>query len=186
MPDLVIKTALRSTSARTYTAGDLTLEENDRLALASLALRNGSVQPMPFGLNLPSPGKWVERGGRGALWTGIGQWLVEGHDLALTDFADELSRCSPGCSVTEQTDAFVAFDVISSAGERPVDALMSKLVNLDTSSLGPGSATRTGLEHMSVFVIRRQPDHLTFLGMRSAAQSLWHAIEVAVTRLGRP
>jgi sarcosine oxidase subunit gamma len=35
---------------------------------------------------------------------------------------------------------------------------------------------------MSVFVIRRAPDRLAILGMRSAAETLWHVIETASRR----
>ena len=69
------------------------------------------------------------------------------------------------------------------AFEGPILSVMAKLVNLDPRRYGPGTATRTGLEHMSVFVIRPAPGRLTVLGMRSAAGSLWHALETAVARI---
>jgi sarcosine oxidase subunit gamma len=116
-------------------------------------------------------------------WAGPDQWMAVAEGRAETDFADELSTLCPLCSITEQTDGFVLFEISSEAGEVPIHALMSKLVNLDPTRLCAGSATRTGLEHMSVFVIRRSPAHLAVLGMRSAAASLWHALETAVSRL---
>lgn len=183
MPDLKSTTALGGATARTITHGALTLEENTDLALASLALRHGSDEPAPFGLSLPGPGLWVNEGNVAALWTGPGQWLIEGPGRAESDFATEVAAACPDCSVTEQTDGFAAFEIRSSAGETPVLALMTKLVNLDPSRFGPGSATRTGLEHMSVFVVRRASDRIAILGMRSAAGTLWHALETAVARL---
>lgn len=183
MPDLKPTTALGGSAARTVTHGALTLAENPGLALASLALRRNSDEPAPFGLRLPGPGLWVSDGDVTALWTGPGQWLIEGRDRAETDFAAEVAAQCPGCSVTEQADGFVAFEIRSSAGEPPVVALMAKLVNLDPSRFGPGTATRTGLEHMSVFVIRRAADHLAVLGIRSAAGTLWHALDTAAARL---
>ncbi|TIQ13528.1 MAG: sarcosine oxidase subunit gamma, partial [Mesorhizobium sp.] len=59
----------------------------------------------------------------------------------------------------------------------------SKLVNIDLANFGPGGATRTGLEHMSCFVIRRGDVHAAVLGARSSAGSLWHALETAAKRL---
>ncbi|TIY01667.1 MAG: sarcosine oxidase subunit gamma, partial [Mesorhizobium sp.] len=69
------------------------------------------------------------------------------------------------------------------AGSRPLNALLSKLVNVDLADFGPGRATRTGLEHMTCFVIRRGDAHIAVLGARSSAGSLWHALETAAKRL---
>lgn len=183
MPDLKPITALGGATPRTAAHGVLTIEENAGLALASLALRRGAARPAPFGLDLPGPGGWTAGGANAAFWTGPDQWMVEGPGRAGDDFAAELAAACPGCSVTEQTDGFAAFEVRSTDGAAPVLALMAKLVNLDPARLPPGSATRTGLEHMSVFVIRRAPDRLAVLGMRSAAASLWHALDAAARRL---
>lgn len=186
MPDLPPLTALGGSVARTVTHGTVTLEENAGLALASLALRRGSTEPAPFGLSLPGPSLWSSNDAAAALWTGPGQWLIEGPGRAESDFAAEVAAAGAGCSVTEQTDGFVAFEIRSAAGEAPILALMAKLVNLDPVRLWPGTATRTGLEHMSVFVIRRAADRLAVIGMRSAAATLWHALETAAARLPEP
>ena len=85
MPDLNPTTALGSATARTVTYGTLTLEENTGLALASLALRSGSKEPSPFGLHLPGPGSWTGDDSAAALWTGPGQWLIEGPGRAESD-----------------------------------------------------------------------------------------------------
>ncbi|KJF72759.1 sarcosine oxidase subunit gamma [Agrobacterium arsenijevicii] len=182
MPDLKPTTALGAQTSRRARHGMLRLEENSGLALASLSLRRNGKEPSPFDLILPGPGKWVQHGPISALWTGQGQWLIEAVDRAETDFVVELAELCPSCSVTEQTDGFVAFEVYSDAGAAPIAALMQKLVNLDPSTFGQGSATRTGMEHMSVFVIRRAPERLAILGMRSAAETLWHVIETAIRR----
>lgn len=181
MPDLKPTAALGGETARGLHRGALTLEENAGLALASLALRRETAQPAPFGLTLPGVGGWAANDRVSAFWTGPGQWMIEGHGLAESDFAAEVAAECPGCSVTEQTDGFVAFEIRSTAGEPAIVALMEKMVNLDPARLAAGSATRTGLEHMSVYVIRRAPDRLAILGMRSSAASLWHAIEKAVS-----
>lgn len=185
MTDLTPITALGAATPRTTTFGALTLRENPGLALASLALRRGAVTPAPLGLALPGPGRWAAGRDVDAFWTGSGQWMVSAEGRAEEDFAAVLKAAAPGCSVTEQTDGFVAIEIASDRGGAPIVALMAKLVNLDAAAFGPGNATRTGLEHMSVFVLRRAGDSLTILGMRSLAGSLWHAIARAAQHLGR-
>lgn len=182
MPDLKPTTALGGQTPSKARHGALHIEENTMLALASLALRRGGSTPSPFGLTLPAPGKWIDNGTVSALWTGQGQWLIEAIDRAETDFAAELAALCPTSSVTEQTDGFVVFEIESDQGEAPITALMHKLVNLDPLAFRAGSATRTGMEHVSVFVIRRAPQRLAIIGMRSAAKTLWHVIETAARR----
>lgn len=114
--------------------------------------------PVP---DLPGPGVWAD----GAFWTGPDQWMLE--------------RPAPdGCLTTDQTDAWVVIEI-----EGAVEPLLEKLVNIDLSRLAPGHATRTELEHMSVFVIRRAADKVAIMGMRSAAGSVWHTIETAARNL---
>ncbi|MDF0602871.1 sarcosine oxidase subunit gamma [Psychromarinibacter sp. C21-152] len=182
MTDLTPITALGTAEAPSVAFGPLTVAEDARLGLASLALRRGADVPEPMGLKLPGPGDCVAGAGVGAFWTGPGQWMLEAPGRAEEDFAAEVARNAPGCSVTEQTDGWAAFDIVSDAGAAPVDALLERLVNLPPASLLPGKATRTVLEHLGVFVIRRAGDRLTVLGMRSAAGSLWHALTVAAKR----
>lgn len=183
MPDLIPTTALGGRTPARVVAGELALEENSSLGLASIALRRDGTQPVPFGLSLPEPGGHVTNGSVGAFWLAPGQWMIEGDGQAESDFAAIVKAEAPSCSVTEQTDGFVVFEIRSSAGETPIIRLMEKLVNLDPARFGPSSATRTGLEHMTVFILRRAVDRMAIIGMRSAAGSLWHALEVAVTRL---
>lgn len=198
MTDLTPLTALGAAAPQSARFGALTLAENPGLALASLALRAGQVPPAPMGLALPGPGGWTEAGGIAAFWTGPGQWMIEGPgaaaqnlappdltspDFANDDFAARVAAAAPGCYVTEQTDGFAGFEVVSDAGPAPVEAWLSRLVNIDLGTFGPGRATRTGFDHMSVFVIRRTAGRVAVLGMRSAAGSLWHALTVAAARL---
>lgn len=183
MTDLVSITALGGDIPRTLRFGALGITENAGLGLASLALRRGEAEPRPYGLHLPGPGLWAGGQGMGAFWTGHDQWMIEADGRAEEDFAHDLKIHAPGCSVTEQTDGWVCFEILSAQGGVPVTRLMQALVNIDAEAFGPGSATRTGLEHMSVFVIRRAADRLAILGMRSSAGSLWHAITTAAERL---
>lgn len=183
MTDLIPATALGDATPRSQDFGPLTLSESADLALASLALRKGQAAPMPFGLPLPGVGQAVTAGDVGAFWTGRDQWMIEAEGKAETDFAAALKAQAPGCSVTEQTDGFVAIEIVSQAGAAPLEKLLTKLVNIDTQTLGPGRCARTGLEHMTVFLIRRSENRLAVIGMRSLAGSLWHALSVAARRL---
>lgn len=183
MTDLRPITSLGSDLPRRATFGDLTLAERPDLALASLSLRRGAAMPAPFGLTLPAPGRWVAGAGAAAFWTGPGQWMIEAEGRAEEDFAADVKRAAPDCSVTEQTDGWTAFDIVSTGGAGSLIRAMEKLVNVDTAAFGPGHATRTALDHMGVFLIRRAEDRLTVLGMRSAAGSLWHRLETVARRL---
>ncbi|RWI18168.1 sarcosine oxidase subunit gamma [Mesorhizobium sp.] len=183
MTDLIPRTALDAATPGSVSVGALELRENAGLALASLALRRGTAEPTPFGLTLPGPGLWVSGQAVAALWTGPDQWMIEAEGRAEQDFAAELKQFAPGCSVTEQSDGWVTVEVLSKAGTALLEAMMSKLVNIDLAGFGPGRATRTGLEHMSCFVIRRSDAHVAVLGARSSAGSLWHALETAAKRL---
>lgn len=177
MTDLVPICALGGATPASRRIGALVLTENAGLGLAALALRAGGILP-DLGLPLPGPGGWAEGAGIAAFWTGPDQWMIEFPDGADRDVAAALA--GPGLSVTEQTDGFTAFEI---EGPEPVlIALLEKLVNVDARRFGPGSATRTGFHHMSVFVIRRASDRLAVLGMRSAAGTIWHALTEAAER----
>lgn len=184
MTDLMPMTALGADTARYVQFGCLSLRENDGLALASLALRAGFAVPAPMGLVLPGVGDWVAHQGLAAFWTGPGQWMIEAEGRAQDDFATEMRAAAPGCLVTEQTDGFVCFEMTSNAGAMPLLRLLEKLVNVDLAVFITGRVTRTSFDHMPVFVIRRADGQLAVLGMRSAAGSLWHALETAAARVG--
>ncbi|MBA84504.1 sarcosine oxidase subunit gamma [Thalassobius sp. S69A] len=178
MTDLTPITALGGPAARVASFGSVSLTENTGLALASLA---GAADVAPMGLDLPPVGGAVSAGGYGAFWTGPSQWMIEAAGRAETDFAAALQAQAPDCVVTEQTDGFVCFEI--TAPGAGLTGLLQKLVNLDPKTLGPGRAVRTGLEHMTVFLIRRSDTQLAVIGMRSLAETLWHALSVAARRL---
>ena len=183
MTDLTPITALGASAPADQQIGALRISENADVALASLALRRAADKPVPMGLALPGPGKWTRGQGIAAFWTGPDQWMIEAEARAAEDFAAELVTHAPGCSVTEQTDAWTVFEIVSDHGDAPIRALMEKLVNIDAGSFGPGSATRTGLHHLSAFLIRRDEDRLAVMTMRSMAGDLWHVLEETAKRL---
>lgn len=177
MTDLAPITPLGQAAPRRAASGPLILAETPQTALASLALRRGTAQPVPLGLTLPGPGGWRAGMGIAAFWTGPDQWMIEGADPTGTDFAARLARAAPGCSVTDQTDGWARFELASAAGVGILEQAMARLVNLDPRRFGPGSATRTLLHHLSVYAIRPADDRLAVLGPRSSAASLWRFLE---------
>nr|WP_253949198.1 sarcosine oxidase subunit gamma [Mangrovicoccus sp. HB161399] len=177
---MIPMTALGAAEPRELRIGGLSLREDDGLALASLALPQGAPPVAPFGLALPGPGGLV-RGpeGLGAFWTGPGQWMLEGTDRAGTGFAAQLAAEAPGARITDQTDSWAVIEIAGPG----LGALLERLANLPPASVAPGCAARTGLHHMSVFLLRRSETELAVLGMRSQAGSLWHVLETALARL---
>lgn len=185
MTDLIPLTALGATDLRSERLGALTIAEDDSYGLASLTLRKGQNAPTPFGLTLPQAGFAAQSGSTSAIWTGHDQWMIVGAGQGQTDFAAQVLAQAPNSSVTEHTDGFVCVDIRSNAGGLPIAALMSKLVNLPPEAYATGRATRTGLDHMTVFLYRREEEHLSILGLRSYAGSLWHALVTAAERLAQ-
>lgn len=183
MTDLAPLTALGDSAPRDHRTGAFRLSENSGLALASLAVPRGAPVPAPFGLSLPGAGQRVaDDAGRSAWWTAPDQWMIAAEGLADTDFAAALAAEAPGARVTEQTGGWVALDLTAGSGT-DIAALLERMVNLPAATLAPGCATRTGFEHMSVFLIRPDATHLAVLGMRSLAGSLWHGLETVLNRL---
>lgn len=182
MTDLTPHTAFGAKRAWESTFGSLAIAENADLALASLAVRKGQTPPALFGVVLPEVGQWTQAGDFAAFWTAPGQWMIEGEGRALDDFAAMLKTHAPGCSITEQTDGWTAFEITADTPAVLV-ALLEKTVNLDPAQLSTGAAVRTGLEHMSVYLIRRSETHLAVIGMRSFAEALSHALATVAKRL---
>lgn len=192
MTDLTPICALGAEAPQQARFGALHLAENPGLGLASLALRRGQSAADPAlpgltlpGLVLPGPGGWAGTAGLAAFWTGPDMWMIEGPGQAEADFAAQVKAWAPGASVTEQTDAWAVIEIASSAGAAPLEALLARLVNIDLAGFGPGRAMRTGLEHLSVFVIRRAEDRVAVLAMRSAAETVWHALTTVARRQER-
>jgi sarcosine oxidase subunit gamma len=104
-------------------------------------------------------------------------WLVEAPHETHEDIVAHLKpHLGDAASLTEQTDAWVRLDLTG-----PLQPLLERLCNLDLARFPPGSATRTVIEHLGVYAIRRSEDRMTLLGPRSSAASLHHAI-LAVAR----
>lgn len=162
------------------TIGPVTIAEEMDTALASLASRQGREAEVASlagqsGIPLPGPGQAAVQGLWGAFWVGPEMWMVEAPYATHEDIVAHLKPIfGEAASITEQTDAWVRFEIVG-----PLQPLFERLCNLDLECFGPGSATRTVIEHLGVYAIRRAPDRMTVIGARSSAGSLHHAFLTA-------
>ena len=162
------------------TIGPVTLAEDMDTALASLASRRGREAEVAdlatqAGIPLPGPGQAAAQGLWGAFWVGPEMWMVEAPHGSHEDIAAHLKPIfGEAASITEQTDAWARFEVTG-----PLPPLFERLCNLDLWRFGSGSATRTMIEHLGVYAIRRAPNRMTLLGPRSSADALHHALVTA-------
>lgn len=181
MADLSLKpiTPLGNDAPVRVTIGPVTIAEVVDAALASLTQRMGqdiAAAAKAAGVPLPGAGK-VEQGATyGAFWLGPESWMVEAPFASHEDIVAHLKPAfGEAASITEQTDAWARFDV---TGDR-LPALFERLCNYDIARHGAGSASRTMLEHLGCYVVIRAGNHISVLGPRSSAQSLFHALETA-------
>ena len=178
MPDHRLKplTPLGQSTPQTDTIGPVIITENATIALASLAIRKGretDVAKAAKALNftLPGPGHASES----ALWLAPDQWMIEAPFATHEDIIAYLKPTfSDAASITEQTDAWVRFDLSGP----DLHAMFELLCNLDSRAMQPGDATRTVIEHLGCYVTRRSTG-FTILGPRSSAKSLHHALITA-------
>ncbi len=184
-------TALGARAPRVDRIGTVTITERPEVALASLALRRGTeAERLELPITLPGPGGHVSdtaaaaadgEGGWGALWLGPGSWLIEAPLALGRDLSVDLARRVAGrASVTDQTDAWVCFDIDASDAA----ALFERLCMLDVRRMDRGAGSRSVIEHVSCLVICREANRrFTVIGPRSAAASLHHALTTAAAAL---
>jgi sarcosine oxidase, subunit gamma len=162
------------------TIGPVTITENVGVALASMASRMGreaevAAAAQAAGIPLPGPGR-AETASYGAIWLGPEQWMIEAPFETHEDIVAILKPLfGEAASITEQTDAWVRFDL--TAADLP--ALFERLCGYDLRRNGPGSATRTVIEHLGCYVVRRAENQVSVIGPRSSAHSLHHALITA-------
>jgi sarcosine oxidase subunit gamma len=96
---------------------------------------------------------------------------------AMRDFA--------GCALTDQSDGWVTLDLRAPDAEM-LERVLEKLVNLDLRRFQTGQARRAGLAHLSAFVLRMDAGHARIFGPRSAAGTLWHALDTAARQNSAP
>lgn len=178
-------TALGHEAADVVQVGPYRIAERFDVALASVAMRRGQEKAFAAAakaLSVPLPGVSQHEVGSvySAFWTTPEMWFVE------ADFAtheDIVAALKPGfgeaASITEQTDAWVRFDVSGSG----LAALFERLTNLDLPQLPDGFASRTVIEHLGVYLIKRSAGEITLYGPRSSAAGLLHALEITAKSL---
>jgi sarcosine oxidase subunit gamma len=128
------------------------------------------------GLPLPGPVRHQDGAPYAAFWVSPEMWFVEApyatHELIADLLAAALGTIA---SVTEQTDAWVVFDL-----QAPdLAPLLERLCNIDFRAVPAGHATRTVMEHLGCYLIKHGPGSARLYGPRSSAKSLFHALEVA-------
>jgi sarcosine oxidase subunit gamma len=174
-------TALGHETAQVVTIGPYVITERFDIALASLALRRGQdaafhSAAQKLGLGLAPAARYQKGPVFSAFWVTPDMWFVEADFAAHEDIAAHLKAgFGAAASITEQTDAWVRFDV-AGAG---LAALFERLTNLDFSTLADGYASRTVIEHLGVYLIKLGPQNVALYGPRSSGESLLHALEVA-------
>lgn len=172
-------TALGNKTAQVDTIGTLTISECPDWALASVAARLGKEKTCAtalkkaIGVAVPKPAESNTTKDITVFWTGPAQYFVEApyasHELLSHDLAKQLSGTA---SVTEQSDGWVRFDL---EGPNCSD-VFERLCNLDTRAMDDGGVSRTSLEHLGCFILRRSANHYSAYGPRSSAGSMHHAL----------
>jgi len=178
---LMALTALGQREPAVVEVGPLRITERTDLALASVAARRGRMADLAAaartaGVPLPEAARHQAGAPYSAFWTAPEMWFVEAP-FASHELIADLLKASLGdaASVTEQTDAWVAFD-LAAADLAP---LLERLCNVDFPSVPNGYATRTVMEHLGVYLVKLDQGAVRLYGPRSSAQSLLHALEGA-------
>lgn len=182
MDNLTPITALGGTVPQVDTIGTITIAENNGLALASVAARRGQEKACQSKLKkllgtVPEPGNARLRDPEAGFWMGPDLWMIgapmDTHELLADQMMTHFGRTA---SVTEQSGAWVCFDVTGTA----MRDMCERLCAVPIRQMQAGDAHRTMIHQMGCFVIRRtDADHIRILGPRSSAQSLHHALVAA-------
>lgn len=172
---------LGASAPQTATVGPVTLTEVTDVAMASLSSRMGREAEVAqaaeaAGIALAAPGRWADRPPFASFWLSADSWMIEAPFASHEDIRAALVPLfGTAASITEQTDAWVAYD-LAAADLAP---LMERLCNPDFVTAPDGFATRTVIEHLGCYLIRQGSGAVRIYGPRSSAQSLLHALEAA-------
>jgi sarcosine oxidase, subunit gamma len=174
-------TALGAREAAVVTVGPLTIAERMDVALASVAARRGRAAELATaakaaGVPLPDPARHQSGSPYAAFWVAPEMWFVEAPFASHELIADLLvAAFGAAASVTEQTDAWVAFDLTAP----DLAPLLERLCNVDFRAAPEGHATRTVIDHLGCYLVKHGPGTARVYGPRSSAGSLIHALEAA-------
>lgn len=168
----------------TATIGPLTITERTDTALASLATRKGRDAEVArvakaAGIPLPKPATYA-KDSLAAFWLAPDMWMIEAPFATHENIrAHLLSLFNDAASITEQTDAWVRFDITAAN----LTALMERLCNVDLATAPQGHATRTVIDHLGCYLLKHDAQNITLYGPRSSAQTLHHALTTAAQSL---
>lgn len=174
-------TALGDTASTIRQIGQIRIVERFDVALAALAIRSGRAADATgaanaAGVPMPAPARWQGADPYCAFWVAPETWFIEAPFASHEDIAAHLKPLfGETASITEQTDAWVRFDL--SAGD--LAPLMERLCNLDFPAAPAGFASRSVIEHTGCYVVKHGTGDVTLYGPRSGARSLLHALETA-------
>ena len=174
-------TPLGHDAPHSVTLGPVTITEVTDTALASLAARHGEALAVAdiaetAGIPLPPPGKAAQGATYAAFWLSPEMWMIEAPFATHEDIVAILKpHFGEAASLTEQTDAWARYDVTGN----DLPTMFERLCAFDLRSHGLGSATRTVIEHLGCYVVIRTDNHLSVIGPRSSAASVFHALETA-------
>lgn len=172
-------TALGQPAPQIRQVGPYRIEERFDVALASVAARKGRAADVAkaaqgAGIPLPEPARFAAGNPWSAFWVAPDMWFVEAPFASHEDIVALVKPVfGDAASITEQTDAWVRFD-ISAPDLAP---LVERLCNVDFARAADGFATRTVIEHIGCYMIRHGSGTVTIYGARSSAQSLLHCLE---------
>jgi sarcosine oxidase, subunit gamma len=177
--DLRAMTALGAQEAAVVSVGPLTITERFDIALASLAVRRGqdlTAAAKAASVPLPAPAQYQPGAPYSAFWVTPEMWFVEAPFASHEAIAALLKAAfREAASITEQTDAWVIFD-LAAPDLAPV---LERLCNVDFCAVPAGHATRTVIDHLGCYLVKLGLGAARVYGPRSSAQSLLHAVEVA-------
>ena len=175
-------TALGGTEAQIETIGSITISECPNWSLTSVSARLGAEKTTAtafkraLDIGFPKPMLSTTKNDITAFWTAPNQCFVEApyttHETLALELATSLDNKA---SVTEQSDGWVRFDL----GGSDCFAVLERSCAADTPTMPMGGVTRTILEHLGCFVLRRSDHHFSIYGPRSSAGSLHHALVAA-------
>lgn len=161
--------------------GPCRIAERLDMVLASVAARRGRAGDLAsaaraLGMALPDPARAATGDPFSAFWVAPDMWFVEAPLDRCDDIAADLKAAfGDTASITEQTGGWVRFDLTAPS----LTPLMERLSNVDLAAVPVGFASRTVIDHLGCYLVKRAVDEVTLYGPRSSAKSLLHALEIA-------
>ncbi len=174
-------TALGHKTPQLVEIGPYRIVERFDVALASIATRKGreadvAKAAVAAKIPLPDPARWVGAEPWSAFWVAPAMWFVEAPFATHEDILSHLKHAfGDAASISEQTDAWVRYDLSGQA----LPTLLERLSNVDLVQVPDGFATRTLIEHLGCYLIKKSGTEISLYGGRSSAINLLHALEIA-------